>query len=106
MKLAFGLIEQRAIDVFNRDWFKIEKLDRCLHCIAHRCEEDEAQTFLAGQGRDPEFGGKDRSKSSFAAGENVREIVRSAQESFDTVARPALDQSRRPAFSHFGPDGA
>ena len=106
MELAFGLVEQRSIDVLNRGGFKIEKLDCCLHRFTHRCKEDEAQTFLAGQGRDPEFGGKDRSQRSLASGENVREIVRRAKESFDAVARPSLDQSGRPAFGHFGADGA
>ena len=82
--------------------FKIEKLDCRLHRFANGCEEDEAQTFLAGQGRDLEFSGENRSKSSFAAGENVRQIIRRAQESFDAVAGPAFDQTRRPAFGHFG----
>ena len=35
MKLAFGLIEQRPIDVFNRSRLQIEKFDRGLHCFSH-----------------------------------------------------------------------
>ena len=31
MKLAFGLIEQRPIDVFDRSRLQIEKFDRGLH---------------------------------------------------------------------------
>ena len=65
----------------------------------------EAQTFLARQGRNPKVGGKDRRKSSFAAGENFGEIVRRAKKTFDAIARPSFDQTRRPALGHFGPGG-
>ena len=98
-KLAFRLIEQRTIDVFDRRRFKIEKLDRRLHRFGDRCEEDEAQTFLARQRRDFQFGRKNCGERSFAAGENLVEIVWRAQKSFDAVTGPAFQQSRRHLLS-------
>ena len=90
LKLTFGLIEQRTIDVFDRGGSRSRS--STVACIASvdRREEDQAQTFLARQRRDLQFGGENRGERSFAAGENVREIVRRAQESFDAVTGPAL----------------
>src|SRR6266516_3316962 len=51
MQLAFGLVEQRPVDVFNRRGFQIEKFDSCLHRFSDGCEKDQAQAFLAWQRR-------------------------------------------------------
>src|SRR5439155_22607644 len=45
---------------------------------------------------------ENRGERSFAPCENVGEIVRRMQKSFNTVAWPPFYQPRRPAFTHFG----
>ena len=102
MKLAFGLIQQRAIDVFDRRGFKIEKFDGCLHRFSDRREKDQSQPFFAGQLRDFQFCRENRGERSFAPCENVGEIIRLAKESFYPVAGPAFYQPRRPMFLHLG----
>src|SRR6202163_1492988 len=102
MKLAFCLIQQRTIDVFDRRRFQIEKLDRGLHRFIDRCEKDKAQTFLAREQRDFQFRGKNGGERSLAASENFVEIVWRAQKSFETVAGPAFQQSRGHAPADFG----
>src|SRR5207253_8362799 len=73
-------------------------------CIASATDAKKSrQTFVAGQGRDLELRGENRCERSFAACENVRQIIGSAQESFDAVARPAFDQSGRPTLGHLRP---
>src|SRR5207253_7870640 len=66
MKLALGLIQQRAIDVFDRRGFKIEKFDGCLHRFSDRREKDQSQSFFAGQWRDFQFCRENRGERSFA----------------------------------------
>ena len=88
--------------MFDRGRLEIEKLNRRLHCFRYRCEKDQTQTFLAGQGRNLELSGENGRQRSFAAGENIGQIIWRAQESFDAVAGPAFDQTRRPALGHFG----
>src|SRR5262249_11852660 len=92
----------RPIDVFDRSGLKIEKLNRRLHCFRYRCEKDQTQTFLARQGRNLELSGENGRERSFAAGENIGQIIWQAQESLDAVAGPPFDQAWRPALGHFG----
>src|SRR5205807_9140498 len=61
-----------------------------------------AQSFLAGERRDLKFCGENRGQRSFAARENIGEIIRRAQKSFDAVTRPAFNQPWWPALGHFG----
>jgi hypothetical protein len=91
MELAFGLIEQRPINVFDRGRLKIEKSDRCLHRFSHGREKDQAQSLLARQRRNLEFSGENRGEGPFAPRENIREIIRRVEKSFDAVTGPALD---------------
>ena len=88
--------------MFDRGRLEIEKLNRRLHCFRYRREKDQTQTFLAGQGRNLELSGEDGRQRSFAAGQDIGQIIWHAQESFDAVAGPAFDQTRRPALGHFG----
>src|SRR6266513_347565 len=88
--------------MFDRGRFKIEKLDRGLHRFAYRCKKDQTQPFFARQWRDFDFSRENCGERSFAARENLIEIVRRTQESFDAVTGPAFYQARRPAVRHFG----
>ena len=102
MQLPFRLIEQGTIDVFDRRWLKIEKLDRGLHRFIDRGEKDQAQTFLAWEQRDFQFRGKNCGERSLTASENFVEIVWRAQKSFEPVAGPAFQQSRRHTLADVG----
>src|SRR5437773_6843064 len=101
MELAFGLIEQGTIDVLNGGRFKIEKLNRGLHRFIHRGKKDQAEAFLTGERRNLEFGGENHSERSFAARENICEVIGRTQEPFDAVTVTAFYQPRRPALAHF-----
>ena len=103
MELTFGLIEQRTIDVLNGGGFKIEKLNGGLHRFVHRGKKDQAQAFASRQRRNFEFGGENRGQRSFAARENICEVIWCIQEPFNAVAWPAFYQSRRPALCHLRP---
>ena len=49
MKLAFGLVEQRPINVLDRRRFKVEQLDCRLHGIIDTPEKNKPKRFLTRQ---------------------------------------------------------
>ena len=101
MQLSFCLIEQWPVNVLDRRRFQVEQLDRCLHRVVDAREKNQAEPFLAGQGRNFELSRKNRGQRSLAACENFIQILRRTQEAFEAVSRPAFDHSRWPALSHF-----
>ena len=93
LQLTAGLIEEQAVNVFDGGGFEVQKLDGGLHGVGDGGEKNQAEAPGFGERNDFQFGGSNGGKSAFAAGKQVAEIIRVAQETVQAVARAALQQA-------------
>ncbi len=97
-QLSAGLIEQHAVNVFNRRRVQIQQRHRGLHGLGDGIEEQHAQAFFGGQRHDVEFGGDNARERPFAAAQDVVQVAGIAEKTVQAIPRPALGQAFRHAL--------
>ena len=90
-----SLIQQHAIKEFHSGRLQIREFHRCLHRLRRRIKKDQSQPDLVRRGNDLDARREDRSQRALASSEHVDEIVRLTRHAFQTVTRPALQQTFR-----------
>ena len=100
LQLPAGLVEQHPVKVLDGGGFEVEQLDRRLHRLGHRGEEDQPQALLLRQRHDLQFRRRDGRQRAFAAAEQMIEVVRLPHAAVNGVTGPALRASRRQALGN------
>ena len=95
--LTARLVEQRAVNVFDRGGFQVKQGFSGLHGLAHRSEKQQPDTAFLRQRNNFQFGGNNARERAFAAGQQVKQIVRLASQPCQRVTRPALQEAVRKA---------
>ncbi len=94
-KLPARLIEQHTIDMFDGRRFKIEKIDRRLHRVDHRCKKKHGQPLSLRDGNEFKFRRRDGDKGALAAAEKRRQIAWPTKPFAKAITRPPLAQTIR-----------